>query len=76
MKETYYEEQLIKDQKFQNITKEHCKFIDFSFENCTFEDCSIVRCMFINCSFYNCNVISLNAQSNRQDFPIRRSPVC
>ena len=59
MQVTCYEERLIKDQKYQSITEEYCKFIDCSFENCSFEDCTINHCHFVNCSFYNCNIISL-----------------
>lgn len=62
MQENYYEEQLIKDKKYQNITTEHCKFIDCTFENCSFEDCRIVGCAFVNCMFTNCAVISLTSQ--------------
>lgn len=62
MPEKYYEEQLIKDQKYQNITKEHGKFIDCTFENCAFEDCKIINCAFVNCNFYNCNFISITSQ--------------
>ncbi len=62
MQQTFYEEQLIKDKKYQNITKEHCKFIDCTFENCSFEDCRIMGCVFINCKFYNCNIISFTSK--------------
>lgn len=62
MQEIYYEEQLIKNKKFENITKEYCKFIDCNFENCSFEDCKIIGCAFVNCKFYNCNIISLTSQ--------------
>jgi hypothetical protein len=62
MQVTCYEERLIKDQKYQSITEEYCKFIDCSFENCSFEDCTINHCHFVNCSFYNCNIISLTSQ--------------
>lgn len=62
MQETYYEDQLIKDQKYQDTVKEYCKFLDCCFENCSFEDCVINHCHFVNCSFYNCNIISLTSQ--------------
>ena len=38
MQENYYDEQVIKDQKYQSITKEQSKFIDCIFENCSFEE--------------------------------------
>ncbi len=62
MQERYYEEQLVKDKKLQNITIEHCKFIDCIFENCTFEDCKVHRCVFVNCRFCSCRIISLTSQ--------------
>lgn len=62
MQETFYEEKLIKDQKYQNVAKEQCKFIECTFENCVFEDCKIIGCVFVNCKFYNCNLISLTSQ--------------
>lgn len=62
MQEERYEEQLFKDQKFQNITKEHCRFIDCHFENCSFEDCKTVSCVFVNCRFYKCSIIGLTSQ--------------
>lgn len=62
MPEHYYEEQVIKDRKYQNITKEQSKFIDCTFENCSFEDCSITGCVFVNCKFYKCNIISLTSK--------------
>lgn len=62
MPENYYEEQIIKDQKYQNITKEQSKFIDCTFENCSFEDCTITGCVFVNCKFYKCSIISLTSK--------------
>lgn len=62
MQENIYEEQLIKDRKYQNITKEHSRFVDCTFENCSFEDCAIAGCAFVNCRFYNCNIVSLTAK--------------
>ncbi|MCI8992438.1 MAG: pentapeptide repeat-containing protein [Eubacterium sp.] len=62
MLENYYEEQVIKDRKYQNITKEQYQFIDCTFENCSFEDCKITGCVFVNCKFYNCNIISLTSK--------------
>ena len=81
MPEHYYEEQVIKDRKYQNITKEQSKFIDCTFENCSFEDCSITGCVFVNCKFYKCNIISLtskhsemkNAAFHKCNLKIRRS---
>lgn len=64
MQEKFYEEQLIKGQKFQNVTKECWKFIDCTFENCSFEDCRIIGCVFINCQFYECNIISLTSKNS------------
>lgn len=62
MQENYYEEQIIKDRKYENITKEQCNFIDCTFENCSFEECEIINCVFVNCNFYNCNIISLTSK--------------
>ncbi len=62
MPENYYEEQVIKDQKYQDITKEQSKFWDCTFENCSFEDCTIIGCVFANCRFYKCNIISLTSK--------------
>jgi uncharacterized protein YjbI with pentapeptide repeats len=62
MQENYYEEQIIKDKKYENITKEQYKFIDCTFENCSFEECEIINCVFVNCNFYNCNIISLTSK--------------
>ncbi len=62
MQENYYEEQVIKGQKYQNLTKEQSKFIDCTFENCSFEDCTILGCVFVNCKFYKCNIISLTSK--------------
>ncbi len=62
MQENYYEEQVIAEQKYQNITKEQSKFIDCTFKNCSFEDCKIIDCVFVNCTFYNCNIISLTSK--------------
>lgn len=69
MQENYYEEQVIKDQKYQNITKEQSRFIDCTFENCLFEDCIIIGCVFVNCKFYKCNIISLKSSGVRI-FPV------
>ena len=62
MKETYFEGQVIREQKIQSETMEYFKFIDCDFENCSFEDCKIINCTFENCKFYNCNIVSLSAQ--------------
>ncbi len=62
MQDNYFEEQIIKDKKFRNVTKESCKFVDCSFENCLFEECRILNCIFVNCRFENCTVISLEAK--------------
>ena len=58
MEEEYYEGRVIKEQKYQGILKEHCRFVDCTFENCSFEDCKIIGCTFVNCSFHNCSIIS------------------
>lgn len=52
MQENYYEEQIIKDQKYQNIAKEQSNYIDCTFENCSFEDCIIIDYIFVNCISY------------------------
>lgn len=62
MKETYFEGQVIREQKIQSETMEYFKFIDCDFENCSFEDCKIINCTFENCKFYNCNIVSPSAQ--------------
>ena len=61
MQDNYFEEKIIKDKKFRNVTKESCKFVDCSFENCLFEECRILNCIFLNCRFENCTVIRLEA---------------
>ena len=62
MQDNYFEEQIIKDKKFRNVSKAICKFVDCSFENCLFEECRILNCIFVNCRFENCTVISLEAK--------------
>ena len=62
MQENYYEEQVIKDQKYQSITIEQSQFIDCTFENCSFEDCTVTGCAFINCRFYKCSIISITSK--------------
>ena len=64
MSENFCEGQVIKDRKFQNITKERLKFTDCVFENCTFEDCKITGCSFVNCRFYKCSIISLTSKNS------------
>lgn len=62
MQENYWEEQVIKDKKYQDVTMEQYKFTDCTFENCSFEDCRVMNCIFVNCRFYNCNIISLSSK--------------
>lgn len=62
MNETYFEEEIIIDKKFQEHTVEQCKFIDCEFRNCSFEECKIIGCVFVNCRFSDCTIISLESK--------------
>lgn len=49
MQENYWEEQVIKDKKYQDVTMEQYKFTDCTFENCSFEDCRLEATQFFKC---------------------------
>ena len=46
MQENYWEEQVIKDKKYQDVTMEQYIFTDCTFENCSFEDCRLEATQF------------------------------